>query len=263
MRKLHIKLPHLLTDSKYKLGSVKHKALTRYGKIKNHFRGAGLKGLVEAVLAVIIVLSFLALLGLIFYQVRDIKTAVIKVPVATDKASYYAGQDVSGIFFGDIYYRGQVSVLREVFCRDYQSVIMPPKGSGEGQFFSTQSVPRHLEGESVKIGQLPQDMPLGSNCVLQFTNVYNIGTPFGTRRIEYQYYTQNFSIITKEQRQQLDTPDSGTVKTEDLTTGQSDQTIDSGSGDLQKTKPSQIQKHSEPVTPPKDCGFIAYRCWFD
>jgi hypothetical protein len=39
--------------------------------------------------------------------------------------------------------------------------------------------------------------------------VYNIQTPFGIRHEEYQYYTQNFSIITKERRDQLDCEASG------------------------------------------------------
>ena len=52
---------------------------------------------------------------------------------------------------------------------------------------------------------MPKDIPIGSNCVIQFTNVYNIPTPFGTRHEEYKYYTQNFSIVTKETREKLDT----------------------------------------------------------
>lgn len=280
MRKLHIRLPALLTATKYKVGSVKHRALSHTGKVKNHFRGAGFKGLIEAVLAVIIVLSFLALLGLIYYQVRPIKVADIKVPVASDKASYYAGQEISGIFFGEIYHKGQVKVLREIFCKDYRSVIKPPAESAEGDFFATQSVPRKLEGESVKIGQLPQDIPLGANCILQFTNVYDIGTPFGTRHIEYQYYTQNFSIVTKERREQLDDPSDTGVKTETIIIESPDQSIDSGSGVPQRntstqpstktpnTPPAQPQPKpqpspAEPVTPPKNCGFAGILCIFD
>ena len=45
--------------------------------------------------------------------------------------------------------------------------------------------------------------------MLQFTNVYEIQTPFGLRRVEYQYYTQNFSIVTRECRQQLECEASG------------------------------------------------------
>jgi hypothetical protein len=282
MRKLHIRLPALLTASKIKAGTVKHKALSRYGKAKNHFRGAGFRGAVEGILAVIIILSFIALLALLWYNLKPVKMAEIKVPVATDKASYYAGQEVSGIFFGDIYHNGRVKVLREVFCKDYKSVIKPPKDSADGDFFDTQSRARHLEGESVKIGQLPQDIPLGSNCVLQFTNVYDIATPFGTRHYEYQYYTQNFSIVTKERREQLDNPSDTGVVTETIIQSSPDQTIDNGSGTPQRNtsttnnsttnnynttspqpQPEPQPTPSEPVVPPKSCGFLGLGCLFN
>lgn len=152
-----------------------------------------------------LLVGVLALLALVYFYVVPIKLADIKVPVATDKASYYAGQDIKGIFFGDIYFKGQVRILREVFCADnYHRVIKPPAAAAVGDFFATQSTPHKLEGVTVPIGSLPDDAPLGSNCVLQFTNVYDIKTPFGTRHEEYQYYTQNFSIVTREKRQELD-----------------------------------------------------------
>lgn len=151
----------------------------------------------------------IALLVLIWLYVRPINTANIKVPVATDQVSYYPGEDISGIFFGDTYYTGEVRVLREVFCKDYKGIIKPPAGAADGNFFSTQGRPRHLEGASVVVGNLPDDIPVGLNCVLQFTNVYEIQTPFGIRRLEYQYYTQNFAIVTKERRQQLECEASG------------------------------------------------------
>lgn len=154
-------------------------------------------------------LGVLALLALIWLYVRPIPTANIKVPVATDQASYYPGEPVSGIFFGDTYYTGEVRILREVFCKDYKGVIKPPAESAVGNFFSTQARPRHLEGQSVAVGNLPADVPVGANCVLQFTNIYTIQTPFGIRHEEYQYYTQNFAIITKERRLQLDCEASG------------------------------------------------------
>lgn len=149
-------------------------------------------------------LGLIALIALIWLQVRSIKVADIKVPVATDQASYYPGEEISGIFFGEIYHRGEVRVLREVFCKDYKNIIAPPESARNGDFYDTQSIPRKIEGLSVTIGLLPVDIPVGSNCVLQFTNVYNIPTLFGTRHVEYQYYTQNFSIVTKERRQQLE-----------------------------------------------------------
>lgn len=154
-------------------------------------------------------LGIIALVVLIWLYVRPIQTASIKVPVATDQASYYPGEDISGIFFGDIYYNGEVRVLREVFCKNYKGIIAPPAGSRDGDFFSTQSRPRHLEGENVVVGNLPSNVPVGSNCVLQFTNIYTVQTPFGVRHLEYQYYTQNFAIVTKERRQQLECESSG------------------------------------------------------
>lgn len=149
-------------------------------------------------------LALCALAALIFYNVVPIRTADIKVPVATDKSSYYPGQNISGIFFGDTYFDGEVRILREVFCKDYKATIKPPAGNAFGDFFSTQTKPRHFEGQSVFIGQLPSDIPIGLNCVLQFTNIYIIHTPFGERTERYQYYTQNFAIISKERRDQLD-----------------------------------------------------------
>lgn len=166
-----------------------------------------------AILNALTILAFsvgvIALIILVWLYVRPIETANIKVPVATDQASYYPGEEISGIFFGDTYYTGEVRVLREVFCKDYKGIIKPPVGASAGDFFTTQGKPRHLEGQSVVVGNLPADMPVGLNCVLQFTNVYEIQTPFGLRRIEYQYYTQNFSIVTVERRQQLECEASG------------------------------------------------------
>lgn len=150
------------------------------------------------------VIGVIALFALIWLYVRPIKVADIKVPVATDQASYYPGEEISGIFFGEIFHRGEVRVLREVFCKDYHDLIVPPENARNGDFYDTQSIPRKIEGLSVNIGNLPKNIPIGSNCVLQFTNVYEIQTPFGIRRIEYQYYTQNFSIVTRERRQQLE-----------------------------------------------------------
>jgi hypothetical protein len=154
-------------------------------------------------------IGVIALLTLVWLYVRPIKTANIKVPVATDQSSYYPGEEISGIFFGDTYYSGEIRVLREVFCKDYKGVIVPPASSSNGNFFSTISKPRHLEGQTIIVGNLPTNIPVGSNCVLQFTNVYDIQTPFGLRKVEYQYYTQNFSIVTKERRQQLECEASG------------------------------------------------------
>lgn len=150
------------------------------------------------------VFAVLALLALIWYQVRPIKTVDIKVPVATDRSSYAPGETIGGIFFGEIFYEGDVKVLREVYCKDYKAVIVPPESARNGDFYDTQSIPRKLDGLSVEVGKLPDNIPVGKNCILQFTNVYDIPTPFGTRHISYSYYTQNFAIISKERRQILE-----------------------------------------------------------
>ena len=146
----------------------------------------------------------LALFALLWYNVRPIKTVDIKVPVATDRSAYAPGEEIGGIFFGEIFYEGDVKVLREVYCRDYKAVIPPPEGAKNGDFYDTQSIPRKLDGLSVTVGKLPDNIPIGKNCILQFTNVYDIPTPFGTRHISVSYYTQNFAIISQERRQILE-----------------------------------------------------------
>lgn len=184
---------------------AKAASVSKWAKSHKPDWGAFLNALTVAAFTI----GVIALIALIWLYVRPIKVADIKVPVATDQASYYPGEEISGIFFGEIYYRGEVRVLREVFCKDYHDVIAPPEAARNGDFYDTQSIPRKIEGLSVNIGMLPKNIPVGSNCVLQFTNVYEIQTPFGIRRIEYQYYTQNFSIVTRERRMQLECEASG------------------------------------------------------
>ncbi len=174
---------------------------------KNHKIDWG--GVFNALTIAAFTIGVISLLALIWLYVRPIAVADIKVPVATDQASYYPGEEISGIFFGEIHYKGEVRVLREVFCKDYRGIIAPPENARNGDFIDTQSIPRKIEGLSVNIGLLPANIPVGSNCVLQFTNVYEIQTFFGIRRIEYQYYTQNFSIVTVQRRQQLECEASG------------------------------------------------------
>jgi hypothetical protein len=151
-----------------------------------------------------ILVGVAALIALVYFNAVPVKLADIKVPVATDKSSYYPSQQVGGIFFGETFYDGNVKILREVFCANYHGVIKPPAEAADGDFFDTIAKPRKLDGTTVPIGTLPADVPIGQNCVIRFRNVYNIQTPFGVRHEEYEYYTQNFSIITKERRQQLD-----------------------------------------------------------
>ncbi|WP_438980207.1 hypothetical protein [Polynucleobacter sp.] len=188
-------------------------ARTKLNTVKNWFKAQSRKvnwgGLLNALTIAAFTVGVIALFALIWLYVRPIKVADIKVPVATDQASYYPGEEISGIFFGEIYHRGEVRVLREVFCKNFHGIIAPPESAKNGDFYDTQSIPRKIEGLNVNIGLLPNNVPVGANCVLQFTNVYNIQTPFGIRRIEYQYYTQNFSIVTIERRQQLECEASG------------------------------------------------------
>lgn len=172
----------------YRLGKIKMQKITIY----------------DVVTGIGIIIGLIALFALLFFNVRPIQLADIKVPVATDKSSYYPSQAVSGIFFGETYFKGNVKILREVFCTSYKGIIKPPAEAADGNFFDTTTEPRKFNGNTIPIGNLPADAPIGQNCVIRFTNVYNIQTPFGVRHEEYQYYTQNFSIITKERRDQLD-----------------------------------------------------------
>lgn len=155
------------------------------------------------VVPIVILVAFLLLIGYIYESTRDYKLIDIKVPVATDKSSYYPGQPIKGIFFGEVYHTGKTKILREVFCEDYRKEI-EPLSNKEGIYYVTQSVPKKLEGTTGFIGNLPEDIPIGSNCVVRFINIYEINTMFGTREIDYHYYTQNFAIITKERRELLD-----------------------------------------------------------
>lgn len=156
---------------------------------------------VDRVTVSIMIIALIALGGLIYYQVRPIRTVDIKVPVATDKASYYPGQEASGIFFGEVYYNGKVEVLREIYCKNYKGIIKTDEGA---DIFRGISRPIKLEGDTRVIGKIPMNAPIGANCVLQFANTYAISTPFGTRHITVTYYTQNFSIVTEGRRKQLD-----------------------------------------------------------
>lgn len=193
-----------MPDLKLQLNKVKN-------RISTWKRGCKINwgGVFNALTVAAFTIGVIALLTLIWLYVRPVKTADIKVPVATDQSSYHPGEEISGIFFGEIHYRGEVRVLREVFCKDYHDIIAPPESARNGDFYDTQSIPRRIEGLSVNIGLLPADIPIGSNCVLQFTNIYEVQTFFGIRKIEYQYYTQNFSIVTRERRQQLECEASG------------------------------------------------------
>lgn len=211
----------------------------------------------------------LALLGLIFYQARPLKLADIKVPVATDKASYTVSTEISGIFFGETYHTGDVKILREVFCKNYRGVIPPDSENADGQLFRTQARPTKLEGETIRIGVLPDDVPVGSNCVIQFTNIYDIQTPFGVRHETVLYYTQNFTIVSKEERDQRDESniEDNQLQQRDLqSSADSGASSSVGGGDDNSTNNETTtnnttnnnavppSNNAEPVTPPQQCG---------
>ena len=160
------------------------------------------------VVPAVVLVAFLLLVGYIYESTREYKLIDIKVPVATDKSSYYPGQQIKGIFFGEVFHSGKEKILREVFCENYRKEI-EPLSNKDGIYYVTQSVPKKLEGTTGFIGNLPEDIPVGSNCVVRFINIYEINTMFGTREITYPYYTQNFAIITKERRELLDCEDAG------------------------------------------------------
>lgn len=228
------------------------------------------------------IIGVFALFTLIYFYVRPIKTNDVKVPVATDQSTYAPGEDISGIFFGEVFYEGRVKILREVFCTNYKATIEPPKNNAEGSFFETISTPRKLEGLTVPIGQLPKNIPVGVNCVLRFTNLYEIQTPFGIRRIEYAYYTQNFSIISQQRRDILDCEAAGGTdcveKTEQTSVENTNQTSDASSttiyyGAPNSAAPDQTTNNTtnntttnnsttnnppaEPITPPRQCAINA------
>lgn len=204
------------------------------------------------------VFGIVALFTLLFYYVRPLKLADVRVPVATDKASYAPEDEISGIFFGETYYTGSVKVLREVFCKEYKRVMPPPKEAAIGDFYATQSTPRKYEGVTVPVGSLPADIPIGANCVIRFTNVYEVPTPFGARKEEVKYYTQNFSIVGESEREAATEKDA-----EQQTRQDAENTIQSegGGNDTQINNQNNIQQPpSEPVEgahPEQDCTINA------
>lgn len=230
-----------------------------------------------------VIIGVFMLIALVYYNIVPVKLADIKVPVATDKSSYYPKQAISGIFFGETFYDGNVKILREVFCTNYKGIIKPPVEAADGNFFSTIAKPRKFNGNTIPIGTLPDDVPIGQNCVIRFTNVYSIQTPFGVRHEEYQYYTQNFSIITKERRDALDCEASGKSTEEcsksnnsdnaNTLSPSSDNTFGGGtfggggaSGETNQTNNTTTnnttnnttitppaEQPAEPVTPPQSC----------
>lgn len=213
----------------HKLGKMRIRQITLY----------------DVVTTLAILIGLLALVVLVYFNVKPIKFADIKVPISTDKSVYYPRQTVSGIFFGETFYDGNVKILREVFCTNYQGIIKPPAEAADGDFFSTIAKPRQFNGDTIPIGNLPDTVPIGQNCIIRFTNVYQIQTPFGIRHGEYKYYTQNFSIISKEQYYQTECKKTVQMSSECLSDISSNTTTTIGNN---------VITPSEPVTIPQTCG---------
>jgi hypothetical protein len=236
-----IKKPKFRTPSV--LTTVPSKISDRIKRVRLFF---ATKSKVDLVTAGIMIIGLIALLALIWFYVRPIRTVDIKVPVATDQSSYAPGEDIAGLFFGQTYYDGHVKILREVFCSNYKGVIAPPAASADGDFFSTIAKPRYLDGSTAPIGTLPSNVPIGSNCVLRFTNVYEIQTPFGIRKIVKEYYTQNFAIISVERRQLLDCE----------ATGRKDCTILQNNGNINDLNDSKDEVTDSGVGGPRNTTII-------
>lgn len=154
---------------------------------------------VDAAFLGIMLFAFISLIALIYFQVRPLKLVDIKVPVATEKAWYTPGERVNGIFFGEIFYTGRVQVYTDIFCAGYRA---PIRGDDGATVFSGNSRPVVLKGDTRFIGTIPEDAPVGKNCVIQFVNSYDIKTPFGNRHEERAYYTQNFFIRDPNDREE-------------------------------------------------------------
>lgn len=219
------------------------------------------RNLIDLVFLVLMVAGVLALSALIYFYARPIRTVDIKVPVATDKAEYYPEQEVSGIFFGQIFYEGRVEILRDVFCKNYRGTIKTDEGD---DIFKGTSKPNKLEGATRRIGKIPSDVPVGENCVIQFLNTYNIQTPFGNRQIVVDYYTQNFKIVPKP----VETPPATEQEQSSNTSGNTElfpprqgltvappqqQPAIKQSQPAQPQQPPQSQRPAEPVQPPERC----------
>jgi hypothetical protein len=216
----------------------------------------------DAITVAAIVFGLLALVALLYYQARPLKLADIKVPVATDKAAYNPSQEIGGIFFGETFYTGDVQILREVFCKNYRGII---KADGGGELFRTQARPTKLEGETVRIGILPADVPIGSNCVIQFTNIYDIQTPFGVRHQTVLYYTQNFTIVSKDEREQRDESNDvdNQIQQQQLQSADGASSFVGGGDDNSTNNETTTNNttnnnavppsNNEPVTPPQQC----------
>lgn len=223
----------------------------------------------------LMIFGAVALIGLVCYQVRPMQLVDIKVPVATDKAFYYPGERVSGVFFGEIFYSGKVAIYTDIFCAGYRSPIKSPDGT---DIFNSNSRPIVLQGDTRFIGHIPDDVPIGKNCVIQFVNEYEIKTPFGTRHEERTYYTQNFFIREKDSEEtEVDTAENTTpvAPTQqmpplfehqpDESTNENNDTSDESTNSQANTsrpetpvRDEEVIAPAEPVTPPQRCALTLF-----
>lgn len=142
------------------------------------------------------VIATAALALLIFYRVRPVRLLEIRVPVTTTKQHYYPGEEISGTFFGEVFYSGDVRVLRTVYC-PHLHVVMSDEDTDPDELFNAASIPRKLDGLTARIGVLPLNLPVGEKCQIEFINIYDISTPFGSRHESVSYYTAGFEVIAR------------------------------------------------------------------
>jgi hypothetical protein len=124
----------------------------------------------------------------------------IKVPVATSKAKYAPGAPISGLFFGEVFYSGQANVTRRVVCDSY-SQPLDDFDSDPNNVVENPSKPRKLTGDARQIGYLPDDVPVGENCIIEFNSNYCVPYLFGCANRDVPYFTQSFEIVSQEEAQ--------------------------------------------------------------
>jgi hypothetical protein len=205
------------------------------------------------------IIGIVALIALVYYQVRPMELVDIKVPVSTEKPTYRAGENVNGIFFGEVYYEGEVRISRDVFCAGYRAKILTDEGD---EIFTGVSRPVVLKGDLRTIGKLPANVPEGKNCVIQFVNSYDINTPFGIRHEERTYYTQNFLIIsdradsdqTDLEDDEIQTPRLFPTPSEQEETDKKQAEQSQPTQQNQQPAPEPQPQPAEPIQPPQECA---------
>lgn len=140
------------------------------------------------------------IIGLTYLEARFKSLVDIKVPVATSKAKYAPKSQVSALFFGEVRYKGEVGVTRRLVCEGYTRPI-DDFDDDANKVVENVSTPRKLIGNAIPVGILPEDAPIGQNCIIEFNNHYCIPYLFGCVVRDYPYYTQTFEIVSQEEAQ--------------------------------------------------------------